>query len=480
MNARIIRLFVFIAFMFALLVGFTSYWSVFDAHDLKNQRVNKRPLFEAQQIKRGRITTADGVLIAHSIREGNGASRQYVRRYPNGTLFGHPIGYSFAEYGNSEFEKSHNDELIGEGSEFTSLIDQLRGQKQEGNNIQTSIDSNAQQTAVDLLAGQPGAVVAMVPSTGQIKAMVSVPPYDPNAIPGDFTKINKDPAAPIVDRAVQGLYPPGSTFKVVTSAAALDSGVATPDTTFNAPGSLTIQGQPLANDFDQDFGTIDMNTALTNSVNTYYAQLGAKVGKDTLYEYMDRFGFNSNPQIDLPDDQTYTSGVYDGQKLLADGEGVDIARIAIGQERLLATPLQMAEVASTIANGGKLMRPQIWNKVTDPDGRVLDTMDPSQQSDVLSEGTASELTDMMKNVVAEGTGTAAALSGVDVAGKTGTAEVPGKEACNGLPNQAWFIGFAPADDPQIAVAATVECTEGQGGTVAAPIAAGVMQSLLGG
>ncbi len=480
MNVRIIRLFIFIAGCFALLVGFTSYWSVFDAKDLKNQRVNKRPLFEAQQIKRGRITTADGVLIARSVGSGRGASRQYVREYPNGPLFGHPIGYSFAEQGNSEFEASHNGELIGEGSEFTSILDELRGRKQEGNNIRTNIDSVAQQTAVDLLAGRPGAVIAMVPSTGEVKAMVSEPPYDPNTIPDDLGPLSNTPGSPLLDRASQGQYPPGSTFKLVTATAALDSGAVSADELIDSPASLTIQGQPLANDFQQPFGEIDMTTALTNSVNTYFAQLGERVGKDTLYEYMEKFGFNAKPQIDLPKDQLSISGVFDGNNLLGPDEGVDIARIAIGQERLLATPIQMLQVASAIANDGKLMKPVLWNKVTDPDGRTVDSVDPSEQSDVMSEETAGQLTEMMKSVVNEGTGTAAALSGVDVAGKTGTAEVPDKVACEGLPNQAWFVGFAPADDPQIAVAATVECTDGQGGTVAAPIAAGVMQSLLGG
>ncbi len=209
-------------------------------------------------------------------------------------------------------------------------------------------------------------------------------------------------------------------------------------------------------------------------MNTFFAKLGRRVGEDTLYEYMDRFGFNSKPDIDLPLTQLASSGVFgpDGQLLKA-GEGVDISRIAIGQERLLATPIQMAEVASAIANDGDLMKPRIWNEVRDVDGRQIDQMDPSRQSEVMSEETAAQLTEAMKAVVNEGTGTAAALGGIDVAGKTGTAEVPGRESCEGLPNQAWFVGFAPADDPQIAVAATVECTDGQGGTVAAPIAAGV-------
>ena len=315
MNTRIIRLFIFITGCFVLLVGFTSYWSVFDATNLKNQRVNKRPLFEAQQIKRGRITTVDGELIAKSVGAGSGASRQYVREYPNGSLFSHPIGYSFAEQGNSEFEAFHNDELIGEGSEFTSILDELRGRKQTGNNIRTNIDSVAQKTAFDLLAGRPGAVVAMVPSTGEVRAMVSEPPYDPNTIPDADGPLNPDSGLTTFDRASQGQYPPGSTFKLVTATAALDSGTVSADELINSPPSLSIQGQPLRNDFEQDFGDIDMTTALTNSVNTYFAQLGEKVGKETLYNYMERFGFDAKPQIDLPLDQLSISGVFDGDTL---------------------------------------------------------------------------------------------------------------------------------------------------------------------
>jgi len=476
MNAQIIKLFAFITVCFAVLVGFTSYWAVLDADDLKNERVNKRPLFEAQQIKRGTITTADGDVIAVSKSEGRGASRQFVRQYPTGTLFGHPIGFSYITQGNSAFEAFHNSELIGDDSEFTSIIDEIKGEKQVGHDIITSLDTTAQQTAVDLLAGRPGAVVAIEPSTGAIKALVSEPSFDPNQIPETDGELADQFAA-----ATQGQYPPGSTFKLVTAAAALDSGKIDADTTINSPGTIDVQGNPLANSDGSDYGDINVEQALTNSVNTFFAQLGEDVGTDTLYEYMDRFGFNAKPQIDLPADELSVSGVFDfeTEEFFGPDDPVDIGRIAIGQERLLATPLQMAEVGATIANGGKLMKPQIWSEVKDVDGRTIKSMDPDEQSDVMSEDSAAQLTEAMKAVVNEGTGTAAALSGIDVAGKTGTAEVPEREACEGLPNQAWFVGFAPADDPQIAVAATVECTDGQGGTVAAPIAAGVMQDLIG-
>jgi peptidoglycan glycosyltransferase len=484
MNRQIVKLFAFIVVLFAVLIGFTSYWSVFDAHALKDKEANKRPLLEQQQIKRGRILAADGTVLARSVAKGHGDGRRYVRRYPEGALYGHPIGYSFVRQGDSEFEKYHNDELIGNESEFGSILDELRGRRQEGNDIVTNIDPEAQRVAIaDLEAQGFGAVVAIEPSSGRVKVLASNPQYDPNRIPYDLSKLNENELeAPLVDRATQGEFPPGSTFKVVTAAAGLDSGTITPETTIDAPGELDVQGQPLQNDFTEDFGPISLDTALTNSVNTWFAQLGEQVGEETLFEYMDRFGFNSTPAIDLPEDQVAPSGIYDEGHLLGPNDPIDIARVAIGQERLLVTPLQMAEVAAAVANGGKLMKPQIWSRVVDPDGRTIKRMEPSQYSEPIGSETAEELTTAMEGVVTEGTGTNAAIPGVPVAGKTGTAETPGNAACGGgaEENQAWFIGFVPAEDPKIAIAATVGCTTQFGNDVAAPIFRDVAETILNG
>lgn len=486
MNRQIVKLFAFVMVLFGILIGFTSYWSVFDAEALKEKDANKRPLLEQQQIPRGRILAADGTVIAKSVPKGKGASKRYVRRYPEGSLFGHPIGYSFVKYGDSEFEQFHNEELVGEGSEFSSILDELLGERQEGNDLVTSIDSEAQRLALaELQEAGFGAVVAIEPDTGAVKVMVSNAPYDPNRVPNDYSKLaNNEIETPLLNRATQGRYPPGSTFKVVTAAAGLDSGAITPETTIDAPGSLEVEGTPLENDFGQDFFGATLDTALTNSVNTWFGQLGQQLGNDTLFKYMERFGFNSKPAIDLPEEEVLASGVYDieNDKLLTAKDPVDLARLAIGQERLLATPLQMAQVAAAVANGGTLMKPQIWKREIDPDGRTVDTMDPSVYSDVVSEETAAELTTAMEGVVTEGTGTNAAIPGVPVAGKTGTAETPGNLACGGgeNENQAWFIGFAPADDPQIAIAASVECTEQFGGDIAAPIFRDVAEAILNG
>ena len=485
MNRQIVKLFAFIVVLFGVLVGFTSYWSVFDAKALKQKEANKRPLLEQQQIRRGRILAADGTVIAKSVAKGHGDSLRFVRRYPHGSLYGHPIGYSFVRQGDSEFEQFHNAQLIGEESEFGSILDELTGRNREGNDIVTNIDPAAQRVALSDLEEQGfGAVVAIVPSTGEIKVMASNKSYNPNLVPYRLSKMNTNNVeTPLLNRATQGLYPPGSTFKVVTAAAGLESGVITPETTIDAPGTIIDEGHELNNDFDKDWGSIPLDTALTNSVNTWFGQLGQKVGQDGLFETMQKFGFNSTPAIDLPADEVEKSGVYgENRELLTKDDPVDLARMAIGQERLLATPLQIAEVAAAVANHGKLMKPQIWNRVVDSDGRVVDRLDPSVYSQPVSAKTAEQLTTAMEGVVNEGTGTNAEIPGVPVAGKTGTAETPGNAACGGglEENQAWFMGFAPANEPKIAIAATVECTEQFGNDVAAPIFRNVAETILNG
>ena len=475
MNRQIVKLFGFILVLYALLFGFTSYWSVFDSSSLNANVANRRPLLEEQKIHRGSILTDDGTVIARSTPQGTGNNKIYVRRYPLGPLFGNPIGYSFVDRGRVGTELAHNDELVGNKTEFLSLLDELQGHSQVGDTLTSSLNLAAQRAAVNGLAGRQGSVVAIVPSTGEVRAMVSIPEYDPNAVQNSaaFQRLNTQRSAPLFNRATQGGYPPGSTMKVVTATAALDSGQFTTSSVLSGRSPQVIDGVPLSNSGGEQFGDIDMTTALTNSVNTWWAQVGEKLGKDTMFKYMDRYGFNAKPRLDYPGFQLAASGVYEGNRLLNASDPIDIGRVAIGQERLRVTPLQMAEVAAAVANKGELMEPRLWSKVTDPDGRET-KMDPSRQSRVMSEDTASKLNTMMQSVVQEGTGTAAAVSGIDVAGKTGTAEVG-----NGI-NDAWFIGFAPANDPQIAIACVVEHTSGFGGPTCGPIFKTVAETVLHG
>lgn len=476
MNAQITKLFAVIVVLYALLFGFTSYWTIFDAESLEDNVANRRPLLEEQRIKRGDILAVDGrTVIARSKPRGEGDDKIYVRSYPDGTTYGHPIGYSFVERGRVGTELEHNDELVGEKTEFLSIFDQLTGTNQEGSTLVASIDAEAQQTAIDALEGQRGSVVAIVPSTGEVRAMVSLPGYDPNEVTDvdRFAQLNQDENAPLLNRATQANYQPGSTMKVVTATAALDSGEYEVDDTVSGQSPKEISGAPLENAGGESFGDIPLTEALTNSVNTVWAEVAEDLGKETMFEYMERFGFNQKPRLDYPSFQLAASGVFEGGRLLDAGDSIDIGRVAIGQERLNVTPLQMAQVAAAVANDGSLMEPRLWSKVIDADGRE-DELDPERQSRVMSEETAEELTLMMTDVVNEGTGGAAALGEIQVAGKTGTAEI---DIDAGI-NQAWFIGFAPADDPQIAVAATVERTSSQGGEVAAPISQAVMEVLL--
>jgi penicillin-binding protein A len=404
-----------------------------------------------------------------------------VRRYPTGTLFGHPVGYDFIDEGRTGIEASENDVLVGESNEFATIIEQLTGSVEEGSDLTTTLDAGAQQVAVERLGGRPGAVVALDPRNGAIKAMVSEPAYDPNTIPSQLPQLSRQEGSPMLNRPTQAAAAPGSTFKVVTAAAALDSGEYDPGTVLDASSPQDFSGVPLANAGGQSFGSIDMTEALTNSVNTYWAQVGESLGAETMVEYMERFGFYADPPLAYPDGQLAPSGVFNARGRLVEDD-FDVARVAIGQGgaegELRTTPLQMAMVAATIANEGVLMEPSFVEEVTDPDGRKSDEIgDGDEARRAISEESAASVAEMMTNVTEEGTASSLSVAGGSFAGKTGTAE---KDIEAGI-NQVWFIGFAPADDPEVAVAATVErCTGCFGGDTAGPIATAVIDELLGG
>lgn len=488
MNKPITRVFVVTMLMFAVLVGATSWWTVVDADSLNHDRPeqNRRALLRGLKIRRGVIRAADGSVIARSVKNSEGI---YSRRYPQGDLFGHPIGYSYASLGQTGVEAYYDEDLAGQQSDGESLLSELTGRDQGGDNLQTTIDPKAQKLAEQLITAaapeQGGAAVALDPKTGAVKLMASVPGYDPNDLrqQGTLDRFNKDNTRkPLVNRALQFGYAPGSTMKVVTLAAALDSGKFDLDTPVNGENAVPISGVPLENDFDDSFGSIDLVTALAKSVNTVFAQVAEKLGKQTMKKYMERFGFDKKPQLDYPKDTMSASGEYRAKKKNGPLELIpptstyaDIGRVGIGQDKLLVTPLQMAQVAATIANKGVLMKPHIGDRLVDRDGRTSKTIDPEVQSEVISESAAAGVRQAMEAVVERGTGTQAQIPGIKVAGKTGTAEtVLGA----GAKNKLWFIAFAPADDPKIAIAVTVNDVVGFGGDVVAPIAKQLMQTLL--
>jgi peptidoglycan glycosyltransferase len=474
MTAPITRLFALVTLLFALLVVFTTRWTVIDAKSLRNQPLNRRQLLEEARIRRGVVRADDGTVLARSVRGQGGV---YHRTYPMGEMFGHAVGYAYTNLGRAGLEQFRNDALTGQGSQFgSSILDQLSGKRREGDDVTTTLDPRTQRVALDSLRGERGAVVALDPRTGAVKAMVSTPTFDPNAVPrpGRFAALNRQSGSPLFNRATQAAYPPGSTFKVVTDIAAIDSGRYSPDSTVSGRNNKPISGVPLSNDNGEDFGDIDLTTALTHSVNTVWAEVAENVGKRTMGSYMQRLGFYAKPPLDYPSGERRASGEYlpGGTLLSPVSDRIDVGRMGIGQDKLAVTPLQMAMVAAAVANGGKLVRPHLTERIVDSDGRTVEDFGGDTFSRVMSRSTADAVKQMMSNVVREGTGTAAALSGIDVAGKTGTAE-------NGDgTNQVWFIALAPLDRPRVAVAVTLERSSGTGGEVAAPIAKRVMEALL--
>ena len=410
-------------------------------------------------------------MLARSVGAGGGT---FTRRYPAGELFSHAVGYSFTNIGRAGLEREYNDPLTGRETELVSAVDSILGQDREGDDLRTTLDPAAQRVALQGLGGRKGAVVALDVDTGRVRVMASVPGFDPNGLDqaGRLERLNTDSAnSPLFNRATQIGYPPGSTFKVVTAAAALDAGRFTPGSVVDGSSPKTISGVPLNNSGDQSFGPIDLTTALTNSVNTVWAQVGVDVGRGTMGEYMEKFGFYAKPPLDYPADQLDPSGAYRrgrpvrpsssvGRPRPAGDRPVHPARDAAADGHGRPDDRQRRR-AHGAAPGRPARRPRRAHVRRDRAARA-----PSAWS--APEPPPSSAT-MMRNVVREGTGTAAALEGVEVAGKTGTAEV---DVDAGI-NDPWFIGFTD----RTAVAVVVERVQGQGGTVAAPIAKAVLQAL---
>ena len=479
MNGPLVRTFGVLLVLFGVLGFFTAKSTVIDRSKLQDNPKNRRALLEQQRIARGTIFAADGSVLASSRKR---ADATYTRRYPRKGLFAQTVGYDYLLPGFAGLERFYNGALTGRTNGIAGALKRLQGRANEGDDLRTSLDPAAQQLATQLLAGRTGSVVALDPSTGRVKVMVSTPGYDPNALASAKATraLNTAKGAPLLNRATVGLYPPGSTMKVVTAIAAIDSGQYEPTSVVNGKSGVPISGTPLNNHGGTDYGPIDLTTALTQSVNTVWAQVAEKLGKPTMRTYMERLGFGRPIGVDLPADERLASGTYcdkRGRRTLVEptSDCVDIGRAAIGQGGLLASPLQMAQVAAAVANGGTLMRPVIATRALDADGRTTLDNAPHVEGRVMSRASAAKITAMMQKVVQEGTGTAAALQGIDVAGKTGTAEI---DIARNIA-QPWFIAFAPANAPRVAIAVTLEhIVGGFGGTDAAPIAKAVMESLL--
>ena len=494
MNKQISRLAVFGIVLISALIAATTYWQTWAAGGLADRQDNAIQQVAQYTIERGLIYAADGkTVLAANKPTKSGDHVLFFRRYPKGPLASHVIGYSTRYRNRAGIERSENDYLTGAngnlGAVFSTEIDKLKGETVKGNSLVTTIDAPLQARANRLLQGKCGSVVALDPRTGRVLVMASSPSYNPNAAEkSNFLQIvgrikgGCDYVAPLLNRATSGLFTPGSTFKIVTVSAALDTGKFTPDSNFQDPGFCTEYGKPVYNSGNPDqngpeqFGSLSLFTGFQHSVNSVFCNVGKELGAATVLDYAKRFGYYSVPPLETPINERAPSGLYHGPHLFRPKDPatqVDPGRLAFGQEHLLTTPLQSVMVTSAIADGGVVMKPFVVARVLDPHGKTIRRTKPDELGRAVKRSTADEVTKMMIAAVTGGTGTAAQIQGIQVAGKTGTAETGVNHV-----NTTWFTSFAPADAPRIAITVVLEQQRGFGGTTAAPIAREIMQAYL--
>jgi penicillin-binding protein A len=492
MNRQIARLALVGLGLVAALIVATTYWQTWATAGLADRQDNEIQRVAQFSIKRGLIRAADGTILATNRKKHVGGQTLYFRRYPQHGLFAHIVGYSTQSRSRSGLEASENDYLTGSNANLHTVLnttlDRIRGATIKGNDLWLTLRPGAQKVAMEQLAGKCGSVVVLDTRTGAVLVSASRPTFDPNLVESNFAAINNirascSPPAPLLNRATDGLFVPGSTFKVVTSAAALDSGQYTIDSRFVDRGYCLEYGKQVKNFGDmsgpETFGPVDFLQALEHSINAVFCEIGKKIGAGRILGTSKQFGFYADPPLETPGNERSPSGLYDHGRLFypkSPDTQVDPGRLAFGQERMLTTPLQMAMVAGAVANHGVVMKPYVVGRVTGPGGGVIKRTHPEKYKRAMRASTASDLTRMMEAVVTGGTGTAAQIPGIRVAGKTGTAETGGA----GTLNTTWFIAFAPADAPRFAIAVVLQNQTGSGGTTAAPIARAVMQALLAG
>lgn len=460
-----------VALMVALTANLT-YVQAIAADSLTANPANTRGLAAEMRQERGAVISADGVVLANSVKSGS----VYVRQYPQKTLAAHVLGYYSTRYGRAGVEAAANEALAGKRNfaTFADMIEAAAGTSVPGNDIRLTIDSRVQASAEAALAGRKGAVVVLDPRTGAVLAMASSPAYDPGAVDEQWPTLSADGAsAPLVNRATMSLYPPGSTFKVVTLSAALASGAFTEQTTYAGPASMEIGGAPVTNYGGSSYGPIDLRKATASSVNTVFGQLAVDLGPEKLVAGSEAFGINAAVPFDLP---AVTSLMPDPAEMTTWETAWAGVGQPVGEHDSPAGPqvsaLQMALVTAGIANNGVVMRPYVIGSVTDRGGEVVTSTTPRTWKTALDAETAAKVADIMVSVVESGSGTRARISGVTVAGKTGTAE-----AGKSVDTHAWFVAFAPAERPRVAIAIVLE-NAGVGGQVAAPAARPVLETAL--
>ncbi len=451
---RIIHLCVILSLLFLLICGYLTFFVLSPPPEVESSPYDTRQWAAEQQQERGRFLDHKGVVLADNAEDG-------TRRYPYGSLYTHLIGYSSRTYGRTQLELSCNAQLLNMQTGSISDVLGMLSTERRGADITLTVDHDLQQYAAARLGNQRGAVVALNPATGEVLAMYSNPTFNPNlaSLNENFSALAEDVEnAPFLSRALNGRYAPGSTFKVITAAAALEEGLG--EFTFSDTEETVIfDGLEIRNFGGNTYGELDLATAFEKSSNTAFATLGQELGYAKLLKTAEAFGFNQTARFDLPVADPSAPGAVKNK-----GE---LAQTAIGQGNLLTTPLAMAQVAATVANNGRRMQPYLVAETVYPNGITIRNA-PKSEGRAVSEETAQILQEWMKNVVARGTGTAA-RSSIGIAGKTGTAQNERENR-----DHAWFIGFAPADEPNIAVCVLLEYAGRTGGEAAAPIARDIM------
>ena len=458
--------------LFAVLIGNLTYIQVFKAAEYQDMPSNNHTITKARYIKRGSIITADGLTLAESIQQEDGT---YVRSYPNGNLAAHAVGYYSQQYGSSGVESSQDKTLTGskDYSSWQNALNSLAGITEPGNSVQLTIDSRIQQAAEQALAGRKGAIVVLDPRTGAVLAWASAPAYDNTDIAATREAANASGGADtsMFDRATQALYSPGSTFKTVTLSSALENGVAALSSTYSSPGRMEIGGADVVSVNEQGHGTITLDRAFAVSSNTVFGQVAEQLGADRLVATAQAFGYGQNLGIDF---STAASIMPDP----ADMSTWELAWAGAGQPvgqghtpGPQTTVMQNAVIAAAIANNGIAMNPYVVGQILAPDGTVVKTTRERSLGQAVSSGTAEQVKEAMLDVVQNGSGSAAGIAGVKVAGKTGTAET------NSATPNSTFIGFAPYDTPTLAVSLVLEETTENEATAAA-VAGQVLRAAL--
>ena len=458
--------------LFAVLIGNLTYIQVFKAAEYQDMPSNNHTITKARYIKRGSIITADGLTLAESIQQEDGT---YVRSYPNGNLAAHAVGYYSQQYGSSGVESSQDKTLTGskDYSSWQNALNSLAGITEPGNSVQLTIDSRIQQAAEQALAGRKGAIVVLDPRTGAVLAWASAPAYDNTDIAATMEATNASGGADtsMFDRATQALYSPGSTFKTVTLSSALENGVAALSSTYSSPGRMEIGGADVVSVNEQGHGTITLDRAFAVSSNTVFGQVAEQLGADRLVATAQAFGYGQNLGIDF---STAASIMPDP----ADMSTWELAWAGAGQPvgqghtpGPQTTVMQNAVIAAAIANNGIAMNPYVVGQILAPDGTVVKTTRERSLGQAVSSGTAEQVKEAMLDVVQNGSGSAAGIAGVKVAGKTGTAET------NSATPNSTFIGFAPYDTPTLAVSLVLEETTENEATAAA-VAGQVLRAAL--